>query len=186
MNNEFNFGPYTTKDIKLSLYGMAVRRSDNKWVAYDKESGSLIDVDIFNLNIDSSKVFYKLPKATKSVKPGDVILHNGKPMFVEKVRKDGKFEVVNPAEGTAITILPLKSPFGFDFTTVIVNIADCLPQADSTNPFGALLPFMLDGDSTALMFALMNNKNLKDIDPMILFALGNNNNMSALLLMQMM
>ena len=186
MNSDFNFGPYTTKDIKLSLYGMAVRRSDNKWVAYDKNTGSLIDVDIFNLSIASEKVFYKLPKATKEVMPGDIILHNNKPMFVENVREDGKFEVINPAEGTAVTILPLKSPFGFDFTTVIINIADYLPQADSNNPFGSLLPLILSGDSNTLIFALMGNKNFKDIDPMLLFALGNTNNMSALLLMQMM
>ena len=186
MNNNFSFGSYNTNNIKLSLYGMAVKNKAGKWVSYDKDSHSLMDVDIFNIDIDSSKVFFKLPKATSKVIAGDIILHNDKPMFVENIRDDGKFEVIDPAEGTAITILPLKSPFGFDYCTVIVSITDCLPAASKSNPFGNLLPLMLSsGDSSAMLYALMGSHCLEDIDPMLLFALGNSGNINTFLLMQM-
>ena len=156
MNNNFSFGSYNTNNIKLSLYGMAVKNKAGKWVSYDKESHSLMDVDIFNIDIDSSKVFFKLPKATSKVVAGDIILHNDKPMFVENIRDDRKFEVIDPAEGTAITILPLKSPFGFDYCTVIVSITDCLPAASKSNPFGNLLPLMLGGgNSSAMLYAFV-------------------------------
>ena len=187
MNNNFSFGSYNTNNIKLSLYGMAVKNKAGKWVSYDKESHSLMDVDIFNIDIDSSKVFFKLPKATSKVVAGDIILHNDKPMFVENIRDDGKFEVIDPAEGTAITILPLKSPFGFDYCTVIVSITDCLPAASKSNPFGNLLPLMLSGgNSSAMLYAMMGSHCLEDIDPMLLFALGNSGNLNTFLLMQMM
>lgn len=187
MNNNFNFGSYSTNNIKLSLYGMAVKNKAGKWVSYDKESHSLMDVDIFNIDIDSSKVFFKLPKATSKVVAGDIILHNDKPVFVENIRNDGKFEVIDPAEGTAVTILPLKSPFGFDYCTVIVSITDCLPAASKSNPFGNLLPLMLSGgNSSAILYAMMGSHCLEDIDPMLLFALGNSGNINTFLLMQMM
>lgn len=187
MNNNFSFGSYNTNNIKLSLYGMAVKNKAGKWVSYDKESHSLMDVDIFNIDIDSSKVFFKLPKATSKVVAGDIILHNDKPVFVENIRNDGKFEVIDPAEGTAVTILPLKSPFGFDYCTVIVSITDCLPAASKSNPFGNLLPLMLSGgNSSAILYAMMGSHCLEDIDPMLLFALGNSGNINTFLLMQMM
>ena len=46
MNNNFNFGTYDANNIRMSLYGTAVKSNDNKWVAYDKKSKKLIDVDV--------------------------------------------------------------------------------------------------------------------------------------------
>jgi len=34
--NDFNFGPFNTNDIRLSLYGMAIKNKANKWVCYDR------------------------------------------------------------------------------------------------------------------------------------------------------
>jgi len=74
------------------------------------------------------------------------------------VREDGKFEVIDPAEGTAIIVLPTVSPFGFNFVTSIINLSDYMPAADENNPFGNLLPFMLmknDNSNNSLLLALM-------------------------------
>ena len=185
MNNDFSFGPFNTKDIRLSLYGMAIKNKSGKWVSYDKTTHRLMDVEVFNIDIDSAKVFYKIPKAVNDVVAGDIILHNGKPMFVEEVLNNNKFAVIDPYEGTAITILAPVSPFGFNFITKIVSLTDCMPEASEDNPFGNLLPFML-GDNNSLMLAMMLNKGTSDIDPMIFAAMSGNSNMLPLLFMNML
>ena len=189
MNNNFNFGTYDANNIRMSLYGTAVKSNDNKWVAYDKKTKKLIDVDVFNFNIDSSKIFYKIPKAIDEVVEGDTILHNGKVVFVESVREDGKFDVIDPSEGTFITILPLVSPFGYSYLTVIMSLLDCMPEASEDSPFGGLLPILLSGNnnSAGMMMALMRNKNFDKLDPMLLMlAFGNQNNLGLYYMMTMM
>jgi len=189
MNNNFNFGTYDANNIRMSLYGTAVKSNDNKWVAYDKKSKKLIDVDVFNFNIDSSKIFYKIPKAIDEVVEGDTILHNGKVVFVESVREDSKFDVIDPSEGTFITILPLVSPFGYSYLTVIMSLLDCMPEASEDSPFGGLLPILLSGsnNSAGMMMAIMRNKNFDKLDPMLLMlAFGNQNNLGLYYMMTMM
>lgn len=186
MNVDFSFGPYNTDMIRLSPYGMAVKNAANKWVSYDRETGRLMDVEIFNISIEAKKVFYKLPKAVKDVKSGDIILHNNKPVFVEIVREDGKFEVIDPSEGTAVIILPTVSPFGFNFVTQIISLVDYMPEATEDNPFGNLLPLLLSGnDSNGLAMAMMLGKG-KDFDPMLLALMGGKSDLSTILLMQML
>ena len=186
MNNCFGFGPYNTQNIRLSVYGMAVKNKAGKWVAYDKKEKSLIDVQILNIEIDLSKVFYKVPKAIKDVNVGDIILHNDVPMFVEECSNNGKFNVINPYEGTAITILPLKSPFGFNYITQIISITDLLPQADKDNPFGNLLPLIISGSDNALLMMMMMGKDMENIDPMMLMAMSGKADMSLYFMMKMM
>ena len=185
MTNDFYFGSYDTQNIRLSMYGMAIKNKAGKWVSYDTETHSLIDVEIFNIEIDAGKIFFKLPKPTNEIKAGDIILHNNRPVFVENVREDGKFEVIDPSEGTAITILPLKSPFGFNYIPIIVSLTDFLPKADKDSPFGNLLPLLLTGsDNNGLAIAMMMQD--KDIDPMMMAMLCGKGDMSTLMLMMMM
>ena len=186
MAENFSFGPYSTSSIRISPYGMAIKNKAGKWISYNKEKNRLMDVDVINVNIDASKIFYKVPRATSTVKPGDIILHNDSPVFVEVVQ-DGRFTVINPYEGTEITILPAQSPFGFDYVTTIISLTDYMPKADEQNPFGNLLPFMLMGkDNNNLGLMLMMSKGFENIDPMMLMALSNGGDMSAFLMMQLM
>jgi len=96
-------------------------------------------------------------------------------MFVEEI-KDNRFVVINPYEGTELTILPSMSPFGFNYVTVIISITDYLPEADSNNPFGSLLPLMFIKDNNnnnnlLALFALTQKNNI-DIDPTMLMLMG--------------
>jgi hypothetical protein len=98
-------------------------------------------------------------------------------MFVEEI-KDNRFVVINPYEGTELTILPSMSPFGFNYVTVIISITDYLPEADSNNPFGSLLPLMLAKDNNnsnnlLALVALMQKSNM-DIDPTMLMLMSGN------------
>lgn len=186
MTTDFSFGPYNTNSIRLSPYGMAIKNKAGKWVSYNKSTDRLMDVDVINVDIDSAKIFYKIPRDVNSVKPGDIILHNTTPVFIETIN-NGRFTVINPYEGTEITILPAQSPFGFDFVTAIVTLTDFMPAADEDNPFGNLLPFMLmgkDNNNLGLMLALSGG--MEDMDPMMMMALCSGNDMTTMLMLSMM
>ena len=158
MNNEFNFGAYNNQNLRLSPYGMAIKNKEGKWVSYNKDNGQIIDVDIINIGLDCSKIFFKIPKPVSSVNPGDIVLHNNIPVFVEEV-KDKRFIVINPYEGTELTILPATSPFGYNYVNVIISLTEFFGSATENNPFGNLLPLILSGDSNnnlLLPYLLMN------------------------------
>lgn len=183
-DTKMNFGPYNNQNIRLSPYGIAVKNKDNKWVSYDREKERIVDVDIFNIEINPNKIFYKLPKAIKNIESGDLILHNNTLMFVEWI-KDNRIVAIDPVEGAEKTILPAISPFGFDYIPIIVSLADYLPEPNEDNPFGNLLPIMLsNNDNSALVpLLLMTGGDLTDIDPMLLVASSGNN---SLLMLQML
>ena len=180
----YNFGPYSAGNIKMSIYGMAVKNKIGKYVSYDTKTKSLMDVDIFNFDIDPSKIFYKIPKAINNVEPGDIIIHNDKPVFVENVREDGKFDVINPYEGEAVTILPLKNQFGFNYCISIVSLLNELTAPTENNPFGDYWPLMLSGDNNNLLPLLLMNNN--DVDPMMLMALMGKGDITGFFILQAM
>lgn len=99
----FDFGSCENDNVKVSMYGIAVKNANGTWVSYDAKSGNVIDVDILNFD---AKYLYKMPVAIKDVKPGDVVIHNRKPMFVVNI--DGsKLDVIDPAAGEEkIVLLP--------------------------------------------------------------------------------
>lgn len=180
--NMENFGSYTGNSLRLSPYGIAVKNKTGKWVSYNPESKRLFDVDILNVEIDVSKMFFKVPKAISAVSIGDIILHNGNPVFVEEI-KDNKFMVINPYEGTEVTILPAVSPFGFDYIIAIVSLTDYMPAADANNPFGNLLPFLIGKDNQNLGLILALSGGIDKIDPMMLALMSGGDNIGLILAM---
>ncbi len=167
-NNEmkfgnFDFGPVDSS-VRMSLYGMAIKNASGTYVAYDESSNSIMDVDILNFE-GANKFIYKVPVALKEVRCGDVIIHARKPMFVQAAYTDGRFKVLDVFDGEEKTIVPARSPFGFDFMTKVVSFVN-FTNADNANPFGNLLPLML-----------LNDGNAKDNDALMLMALmGNGTN----------
>lgn len=162
----FDFGKITNDSIRMSMYGMAVKNASGVWTAYDKGTGDLMDVDVFNF--DGSNFLFKMPVAIKDIAVGDVIIHARKPMFVISKTEAGDLIAIDPVAGEKKTIMPVRSPFGFNFATKIISLFDSLmptvetPSAD--NPFGSLW-----------MFALLDNKqDIKDILPMMLMMNGAN------------
>lgn len=158
----FDFGPVASH-IRMSPYGLAIKSADNKFVSYDKASGSVVDVEVFNF--DAQKFLYKMPVPVSQVAVGDVVVHMRKPMFVREV-KGGVVSVVDIYNAEAKDILPVKSPFGFNFITKIVSLID-MSGADANSPFGNMLPLLMMGE----------NQDFKDILPMMFFMNGNNANM---------
>lgn len=180
MNNlfkGFDFGSCENDNVKMSIYGVAVKNNNGTWVSYDSKSGNVIDVDILNF---SAKYLYKMPVAIKDVAPGDVVIHNRKPMFVTDV-SNGKLLAIDPAAGEEKIVLLTKNMFGFDFATKVVNLfGDLSASASADSPFGNMLPLMMladDGKSNdilPLMF-LMNGGNFDMNNPMMLYFLTKDN-----------
>ena len=171
----FDFGPVASH-VRMSPYGLAIASADNKYVSYDKASGNIVDVEVFNF--DAQKFLYKMPVPVSQVAVGDIVDHMRKPMFVRNV-KDSVVSVVDIYNAEAKDILPVKSPFGFNFMTKIVSLVD-MSGADANSPFGNMLPLLMMGEG----------KNFKDILPLMLMT-GNagafgNMNQNPLMLMALM
>ena len=187
----FDFGSCENDNVKMSMYGIAVKNANGTWVSYDAKSENVVDVDILNFD---GKYLYKMPVALKDIKSGDVVIHNRKPMFVSKV-EGGKILAIDPAAGEEKVIMLTKNMFGFDFATKVINLFEGFTGgASADTPFGNMLPLMLlaDGgksdDMLPLMFAmgggkfdmsnpmmlyfLMKDNKNKDILPFMFFANG--------------
>lgn len=163
----FDFGPVSGSQFRMSPYGLAVRTQANGWIAFNAASGELMDVDV--VNFDLSKMIYKMPVAQNAVAAGDILIHGGKPVFVRKTDTDnGIVNVIDYATASVMDILPVKSPFGFNFFTKVVCFVDMngASAASPENPFGGLLPFLMLGEG-------------KDFDPMMLMFMGGNMNFAS-------
>lgn len=182
----FDFGKVTSDAVRISMYGIAVKNIDGRYVSYDVKTHSIMDVEILNMPADN--FLYKMPVAIKDVKAGDVVIHNRVPMFVVETH-ESTMKVIDIREGMEKEIYLTKSPFGFNFATKVVSLMDVAGnKADENNPFGSMLPlmFMNDADPTMTMMMLMNqNTNLAQ-NPTMLYLLmkdGNQKDMLPMLLM---
>lgn len=185
----FDFGP-AGSNVALSMKGMAVRNSADKYVTYDFDNDEIVDVDVFTIDT-SATLFYKMPVAIKDVAIGDIIIHNKHYCFVLDADDTNTLEVVDITTGSRQTIYPTKSPFGFNFVTKIISLID-YKNASADSPFGNMLPFIMmkDGNMNDMLpFLMMNgNTSFKDMDPMMLYFLmsGKGNDMLPFLLMNKM
>lgn len=185
----FDFGPCTNDNIRMSMYGLAVKNANGAWVSYNPESKEIIDVDIFNF--DGGKFLYKMPVAIKDVKVGDIVIHNRKAMFVIDVSETG-MTAIDPQAGEEKKILLTKSPFGFNFATKVVSLFNMTSDAPTPDaPFGNMLPFLMMSESngefdmnTMLMLSMMGNQGSMDFakNPMMMyFLMKDTKNMDELL-----
>lgn len=191
----FEFGPVKNDTVRLSPYGLAVKNLDNSWVAYDVASDSIIDVDVFNF--EGKNLIYKIPAAPHTIHAGDMIVHQGKAMYVltDVCKGDTCVSVIDPRAGESKEILFTKSPFGFTFVVKLVSLLDMPGIGASTDsPFGNLLPLALMGDKdcdAGTMMAMMMMMNSEDCnfnmsDPMMMYALMSGDNKDMLLPMMLM
>ena len=159
----FNFGPVAKNQFAFSPYGLAVKSNDN-WIAYNADTNEFFNVDILNVNMDN--LIYQLPVAFDAIQPGDILIHQKAPVIVKNINDDGTIKVIDYSTAAVLNILPVKSPFGFNFFTKICSLIDMSNLSASTdNPFGNMLPFIM-----------MNNN--KEIDPLVFMFMNNNGSMN--------
>ena len=117
----FDFGKVTSDAVRVSMYGVAVKSVDGRYVSYDSKTHSIMDVEI--LNMPAGDFLYKMPVAIKDIKAGDVVIHNRVPMFVVETH-ESTLKVIDIREGAEKEIYLTKSPFGFNFATKVVSLMD--------------------------------------------------------------
>lgn len=193
----FDFGPIKDNDaIRMSPYGLAVKNVNGTYQAYDKKNGEIMDVDVFNFKADN--MFFKIPVGIDAIEAGDVIIFNRRPCFVFGFSEQGDVIAIDIAMGEKKTIMPTRSPFGFNFITKVMSLADNMfgdtPSAD--NPFGNMWMFAMMDDNSSMkdmlpMMMLMNGKAGGTMDPMMLYFMmkdgkGDDESMLPLLLMMNM
>ena len=158
----FDFGPCTNDQVRMSMYGLAIKNASGEWVSYN--DGQVVNVDV--LNFDGAKYMFKMPVAVKDIAVGDIVIHNRVPMFVESV--ENGIHVVDIRAGEKKEILPTTNMFGFNFVTKIVSLFNAFQSSPTPDqPFGNMLPFLMlngeDGKSmdsdTMLMFMMMQGQN---------------------------
>lgn len=166
----FEFGPVKNDTVRLSPYGLAVKNLDGSWVSYDAASDSIIDVDVFNF--EGKNLIYKIPAAPHTVRAGDMIVHQGKGMYVvaDVCEGDTCVSVIDPRAGESKEILFCKNMFGFNYVTKLVSVLNGFGNFtdfshSSEDPFGNMWMLALLSDenedlsSSILPLMLMNQFN---------------------------
>lgn len=189
----FDFGPCTGDQVRMSVYGLAVKNAAGTYVSYNPKSGEIVDVDV--LNFDGAKFMYKIPVAIKDIAIGDIIVHNRKPMFVTALPAEGATAItcVDVCAGEQKQVIPTVNMFGFNFVTKIVSlfntVGDNAPTPDA--PFGNMLPFMLMNEGTdkidpMMMMFMMGGKMDMNNPMMMYFMLKDNKDTDVFPLLFMM
>lgn len=159
----FDFGPFTEPGVvALSPYGIAVRSSKGEYLTYNAATGATVDVTGFTF--DFQKMIYKMPVAIKDLRAGDMVLHRGKPMYVQSVEEDG-IHCIDILNSEAKVIVPVTNMFGFNFVTKVVSLMNFnAAQPSAENPFGNLMPFMM-------MSSVMGDDSDNDFSKMMMMSM---------------
>lgn len=149
-----DFGPVASNVIRISPFGLAIKTANREWHTYDAANQKIVDVSDFSFSLGDTPILYKMPVAPAAVAVGDLILHNGIPVYVidfENVaNKAAGIIVIDTDSNERKTILPVCNVFNFNFITKVVSLfnfgtgANSLfgtPSADQ--PFGNILPMMM-------------------------------------------
>ncbi|MBO6166011.1 MAG: hypothetical protein J6O17_06565 [Eubacterium sp.] len=109
MNNMFNgiFGKIAPGMCRLSMNGGTAIKTSNGYKTYEVASGRLTNCDSFVFNV-GEEFFFVIP--TNKVKPGDIILANGKPKCVIDAAKN-RITAINYEDSTIEQILPERHIF---------------------------------------------------------------------------
>lgn len=174
--NKFNFGAVSNDVVKMTLYGPAFATGAGTYIAYDKTKSEYIDATEFQLPIDG--LFYNVPIVAKDLSVGDFIKHPAqKDEYIRVTEiKDGKVTGEAVSKGEVVTLLPTKSPFGFNFYTKLFAPFDMNfmgGEANKDNPFGNIL-----------LFILLNDKDGKGMDMStmaLMMAMGGSNKINPLM-----
>lgn len=149
-----DFGPVASNIIRISPFGLAIKTANREWHTYDAANQKIVDVSDFSFSLGDTPILYKMPVAPAAVAVGDLILHNGVPVYVidfeNAANKAAGIIVIDTDSNERKTILPVCNVFNFNFITKVVSLFNFgtganglfgTPSADQ--PFGNILPMMM-------------------------------------------
>ena len=172
MTNPFGLkcGQITDDSACLTTKGIAVRNTNNQYVTY--RDGAIEDVSAY---VIKGNFLYAMPIAYKNIGYDDVIIYNNKYYaIVGNEDMPDSFDAIELNTGEVKTLLPAKSPFGFNYLMKVFSPISLDVSEDE--PFGnlPLLMMMNEGNNKNLLPLLMLSKDMnKKIDPMIWVMMNN-------------
>ena len=107
--SNLTFGRSQPGLIKLGLNGQMAVNIGGSYKYYDEKKNRLINTDNFVFPMEVTEFFFIMP--TNKVKKGDIILVNGKPVYVLKPETDGKIEILSYEDSSIKQILPERHTF---------------------------------------------------------------------------
>ena len=122
-DNMFNgiMGKIKPGCCRLSMNGkIAIKTSDGTYKTYNEKTGNLTNCANFVLDIGDD-LFFLIP--TRNLKPGDIVLINGKPMYILEVKAKNRVEAMSYEDSTIQTVIPERHAImGRKFYGKIVSI----------------------------------------------------------------
>jgi hypothetical protein len=201
MNNLFGeFGKIENGSVALTFSGqIAVRRNDNEYVRYNKETQTMENQMDMVLK-EASDLIFILP--INSVEVDDIIKHKETYYQILEIMNNGGLKAVNIKDGSKKTIIKETNIMGISFYYKVISL---FSQGDMDNSTTSgidptLLMMLSSGDENnnddllpLLLMGNMGNQggNTGGINPMMLMMMskdkdkGKNSKMKDLLVMQM-
>ena len=105
---------------RLSMNGKIAIKTSDGYKAYDPKTGNLTNCANFVLDL-ADDMFMVIP--TRTIKVGDIILINGKPVYVLEVKAKNRVEVMSYEDSSIKTVIPERHAFlGRKFYGKIVSL----------------------------------------------------------------
>ena len=104
-DNMFNgiMGKVKSGCCRLSMNGKIAIRTSDGYKVYNEKTGNLTNCSNFVLDI-ADDMFMLIP--TRNLKPGDIVLINGKPMYILEVKAKNRVEAMSYEDSTIQTVIP--------------------------------------------------------------------------------
>ena len=168
--SNMQFGKLGDGMVRLSMDGKLAVKVGNSYKTYNAKTGNLVNCDQFVFDIGQD-FFFVMP--TNRIKTGDIILINGKPVYVLSVPGKNKIEILDYFDGSIKTILPERHTFlggsylyskivsmfgtkGFDKNTLMkYMMMNTLMGSGNGNPFAT----SNSGINPMVMMMMLGGKN---------------------------
>ena len=88
---------------RLSLNGRVAIQTSDGYKTYNEKTGNLTNCSNFVLDL-ADDLFMVIP--TRTLKPGDIVFINGKPMYILEIKSKNRVEAMNYEDSTIQTVIP--------------------------------------------------------------------------------
>ena len=168
MMKNIEFGKVNTSDLAYTFNGICFRDADGNYTSLNPD-GTFTNVYDMVMDIP----IYVMPVGKDQIKVGDIIKYFDKWVMIAQI-DNTTITTIDPWTREIRVIIPEKSVFGFDYYTKVIDIFSGINiNADSSNPFGIILPFMMMSDKSdidpMMLMMMMNGQNLNGMNPMMMY-----------------
>ena len=168
MMKNIEFGKVNTSDLAYTFNGICFRDADGNYTSLNPD-GTFTNVYDMVMDIP----IYVMPVGKDQIKVGDIIKYFDKWVMIAQI-DNTTITTIDPWTREIRVIIPEKSVFGFDYYTKVIDIFSGFNvNADSSNPFGNILPFMMMNDKSdidpMMLMMMMNGQNLNGMNPMMMY-----------------